>query len=65
MQISRNIANGLKSNNWVSVGIYVIVCVQKPSHNVLQAFRSLRMFEIVFRDSHFIRNNYLYFVYKG
>jgi len=31
--------------------IWVIVCVQKPSHHSLQTFRPLRMFEIVFRDS--------------
>ena len=42
MQISRNI---------VLVGIWVIVCVQKPSHNILQTFRPLSMFKIVFRDS--------------
>jgi len=65
MQISRNIVNGLKSNNWVSLGICVIFCIQKPSHHFLQTFRPLRMFKIVFRDSHFIRNNYLYFVFKG
>ena len=33
------------------VGIWVIVCVQKPSHHFLQAFRPLCMFKIVFRDS--------------
>jgi len=33
------------------MGIWVIVCVQKPSHHFLQTFRSLRMFEIVFRVS--------------
>jgi len=32
---------GQKSNNWVSVGIWVIVWVQKPSHHFLQTFRSL------------------------
>jgi len=42
MQISRNIINGPKSNNYVLVGIRVIVCVQKPPHH------SLRMFKIVF-----------------
>jgi len=51
MQISRNLVNGPKSNNWVSVGICVIACVQKPSHHFLQTLRPLRMFEIVFRDS--------------
>jgi len=33
------------------VGIWVIVCVQKPSHHFLQTFRPLRMLKIVFRDS--------------
>jgi len=33
------------------VGIWVIVCVQKPFHHFLQIFRPLRMFKIVFRDS--------------
>ena len=32
-------------------GIFVIVCVQKPSHQFLQIFRPLRMFKIVLRDS--------------
>ena len=51
MQNSSNIVNGLKSNNWVSVEIWVINCVQKPSHHFLQTIRPLRMFKIVFRDS--------------
>jgi len=50
MQISRNIVNGPKSNNSVLVGIWVIVCIQEPSHHFLQTFRPLRMFKIVFRD---------------
>jgi len=33
------------------VGIWVIVCIQKPSHHFLQTFRPLHMFKIVFRDS--------------
>jgi len=33
------------------VGIWVIVCVQKPSHHILQTFRPLHMFKIVFRGS--------------
>ena len=49
MQISRNIVNGPKSNNYVLVGIRVIVCVQKPSHHFLQTLH--RMFRIVFRDT--------------
>ena len=32
-------------------GIFVIVCVQKPSHQFLQIFRPLDMFKIVLRDS--------------
>ena len=50
MQISRNIVNGPKSNNQVLVGIRVIVCIQEPSHYLLQTFRPLHMFKIVFRD---------------
>ena len=49
MQISKNIVNGLKSNNYVLVGIRAIVCVQKPSYHFLQTLH--RMFKIVFRDS--------------
>ena len=41
MQISRNIVNGPESNDLVSVGIWVIVWVQKPSHHFLQTFRLL------------------------
>ena len=33
------------------MGIWVIVCVQKPSHHILQTFRPLRMFKVVFRIS--------------
>ena len=51
MQLSRNIANGPKSNNYVLVGIWVIFCIEKASHHFLQTFRPLRMFKIVFRDS--------------
>ena len=32
-------------------GIFVIVCVQKPSHHFPQIFRPLRMHKIVLRDS--------------
>jgi len=51
MQISRNIVNGPKSSHYVLVGIWVIVCIQKPPHHFLQTLRPLRMFKIVFRDS--------------
>jgi len=33
------------------VEIWVIVSIQKPSHHILQTFRSLRMFKVVFGDS--------------
>jgi len=55
MQISRKIVNGPKSYNWVLVGIWVIVCIQKPSHHFLQTFCPLRMFKIVFSGSSFHR----------
>jgi len=54
MQISRNILNGLKSNNYVLVGIRAIVCVQKPPHHFLQTLHTLRMFKIVFKAIVFI-----------
>jgi len=50
MEISRNIVNGTKTNNSDLVGIWVIVCIHKPSHHFLQTFRPLCMFKIVFRD---------------
>jgi len=34
MQISRNIVNGPKTNNYVLVGIRAIVYVQKPPHHI-------------------------------
>jgi len=51
MQISWNIVNGPTSYIYVSMGICVIVYVQKPPHHFLQTFRPLHMFKIVFRDS--------------
>jgi len=48
MQFSKNIANGPKTNDYVLVGIRVIVCIQNASRQFLQAFGS--MFKIVFRD---------------
>jgi len=33
------------------VGVWIIVCIQKPSHHFLQTLRPLCMFKIVFRDS--------------
>jgi len=44
MQISMNTVNGPKSDNYVLVGFWVIVCFQKPSHHFLQTFRPLHMF---------------------
>jgi len=35
------------------MGIWIIVCIQKPSHHFLQTFPSLRMFKIVFGASSF------------
>jgi len=51
MQISRNIVNGPKSNNYALVEIRAIVCVLKPSHHFLQTFHFLRMFNIVLHNS--------------
>jgi len=51
MQISRNIVNRPKTNNYILVGIWAIVCVQKLSQHFLQTLHPLRMFKIVFRDS--------------
>ena len=50
MQISRNIVNGLKSNNYVLVGIRAVVCVQEPPQHFLHTLHPLRMFKSVFRD---------------
>jgi len=38
--------NGPKSNNYVLVGIWLIVCVQKTSHHFLQIFRLLCLFKV-------------------
>jgi len=51
MKISRNTVNGSKRNNHVLVGIWVIACIQEPSHHVLQTSRRLRIFMLVLRDS--------------
>jgi len=51
MHISRNIVIGPKSNNYVLMGIWVIVCIHELFHHFLQNFRPLQMFKIVFRDS--------------
>jgi len=37
------------------VGIWVIFCVQKPSHRFVQTFLFLRIFKIAFRDSSLYR----------
>jgi len=44
MQISRDIVNGPKSNDYVLVGIRAVVCVQTPHHHFLQTLHPLRMF---------------------
>ena len=63
MKISRNTVNGRKRNNYILVGIWVIACIiQEPSHHFLQTSRRLRIFMLVLRVVHFIRNNCLYFV---
>jgi len=51
MQISWNIVNGPNFKDQVLLGIWDIVCVQKPSHHFLQTFRPPRTFKIVFHDS--------------
>ena len=62
MKILRNTVNGPKRNNYILVGIWVIACIQEPSHHFLQTSRRLRIFMLVLRVVHFIRNNCLYFV---
>jgi len=47
------------------VGIWVIVCVQKPSRHFLQTFHPLRMFKIVFRVSPLCPKQCLYFICYG
>jgi len=46
------------------MGIWVIVCVQEPSHHFLQTFRPLRMllFKIVFRGGSLYPKQLFYFV---
>ena len=51
IKISRNIVNGPKRNNYILVGIWVIACIQEPSHHFLQTSRRLRIFMLVLRDS--------------
>jgi len=43
------------------VRIWVIACIQKPSHHFLQTFRPLRIFKIVFRDSSLYPKQYSLF----
>ena len=62
MQISKNIANGPKSNNYVLVGIQIIVCVQKSPHHFLQTLHPLRMFKIMFGATSLYPKQCLYFV---
>jgi len=51
MKISRNTVNGPKRNNCILVGIWVIACIEEPSHHFLQTSRRLRIFMLVLRDS--------------
>jgi len=51
MKISRNTVNGPKRNNYILGGIWVIACIQKPSHHFLRTSRRLRIFMLVLRDS--------------
>jgi len=62
MKISRNTANGPKRNNYILVGIWVIACIQEPSHHFLQTSRRLRIFMLVLRGSSLYSINCLYFV---
>ena len=62
MQISRNIVNGPKSNNWVLLGIRVIVCIQEPPHHLCRTFVHYACLRLCSAIVHFIRNNCLYFV---
>jgi len=50
-EISRNTVNGPKRNNYILVGIWVIACIQEPSHHFFQTSRRLRIFMLVLRDS--------------
>jgi len=63
MQIARNIVNGPRSNNYVLVGIRAIVCVQKPPHHFLQTLHHCVCLRLCSAIVHFIRNNFLYFVW--
>jgi len=65
MQISRKIVNGPKSNNYVLVGIRVIVCVQKPSHHFWRPFVDYACLRLCFVIVYVTRNNSLYFVWYG
>jgi len=67
MQISRNIVNGPKSNNYVFVGIWIIVCSHKPSHyftfcRLFVHYTCLRLCSAIV---HFTQNNCPYFVCYG
>ena len=51
-----------KKNNCILVGIWVIACIQEPSHHFLQTSRRLRIFMLVLRGSSLYSINCLYFV---
>jgi len=65
MQISNNIVNGPKSNNEILLGIWVIVCIQKPSHTFCRPFVHFACLRYCSAIVHFIRNNCLYFLCYG
>jgi len=64
MQISRSILNGPENNDQVSLGIWVVVWVQKTFHHFLQTFRLLgsTFLRLCSAVVHFIRNNCIYLV---
>ena len=62
IKISRNTVNGPKRSNYILVGIWVIACIQEPSHHFLQTSRRLRIFMLVLRGSSLYSINCLYFV---
>ena len=47
------------------VGIWIIVCIQKPSHHFLQTFPHYACLSLCSDIVHFIQNNSLYFVCYG
>ena len=62
MKISRNTVNGPKRNNYILVGIWVIACIQEPSHHFYKPPVDYVFSCLCYVIVHFIRNNCLYFV---